>query len=170
MAEGKESGKIHVEKADAEDSGMSGVTRVIEKWKRRRRGNRFGRKWAKGDRDDEKEMKNRREDAVEYDDAGIESRPYNESFARVSAAAFLAQLNRRWRKCGCQDGDFGGGYECDDSDLPAGKRKNSDEVCAGSGGEGVQVTVKDTGVGIEKWRRLVDESMFTTRLSWSGRG
>ena len=38
---------------------------------------------------------------------------------------------------GCQDGDFGGGYECDDSRIPAGKRENSDEVCAGSGGEGV---------------------------------
>ena len=39
-----------------------------------------------------------------------ESRPCNESFARVSAAAFLA---------------------------PAGKRENSDEMCAGSGGESV---------------------------------
>lgn len=68
----------------------------------------------------------------------FESRPCNESFARVSAAAFLAQLNPTGGGSGgCQDGDFGGGYECDDSRIPAGKRENSDEVCAGSGGEGV---------------------------------
>ncbi len=50
---------------------MSGVTRVIEV-KRRRRGSRF---WTgsgqKGEWDDARKDENRREDAVEYDDAGI---------------------------------------------------------------------------------------------------
>ena len=65
----------------------------------------------------------------------FESRPCNESFARVSAAAFLAQLN------------------------PTVEEKV------------FQVTVKDTGVGIENVEKAM-EPMFTTcpELERSGMG
>lgn len=68
----------------------------------------------------------------------FESRPCNESFARVSAAAFLAQLNPTVEevadvKTAISEAVTNAmihGYRQE-------KRENSDEVCAGSGGEGV---------------------------------
>ena len=75
----------------------------------------------------------------------FESRPCNESFARVSAAAFLAQLNPTVEEV---------------ADV---KTDLEEKV--------FQVTVKDTGVGIENVEKAM-EPMFTTcpELERSGMG
>ena len=78
----------------------------------------------------------------------FESRPCNESFARVSAAAFLAQLN------------------------PTVEEGKIQMKCVLDLEEKVfQVTVKDTGVGIENVEKAM-EPMFTTcpELERSGMG
>ena len=80
----------------------------------------------------------------------FESRPCNESFARVSAAAFLAQLIHGYRQ----------------------EKGKIQMKCVLDLEEKVfQVTVKDTGVGIENVEKAM-EPMFTTcpELERSGMG
>ena len=99
----------------------------------------------------------------------FESRPCNESFARVSAAAFLAQLNPTVEEVADVK------TEAVTNAMIHGYRQEKGKIqmkCVLDLEEKVfQVTVKDTGVGIENVEKAM-EPMFTTcpELERSGMG
>ena len=88
----------------------------------------------------------------------FESRPCNESFARVSAAAFLAQLNPTVE-------------EVADVKTAISEAVTNAMIHGYLEEKVFQVTVKDTGVGIENVEKAM-EPMFTTcpELERSGMG
>ena len=102
----------------------------------------------------------------------FESRPCNESFARVSAAAFLAQLNPTVEEVADVKTAIS---EAVTHAMIHGYRQEKGKIqmkCVLDLEEKVfQVTVKDTGVGIENVEKAM-EPMFTTRpdLERSGMG
>ena len=102
----------------------------------------------------------------------FESRPCNESFARVSAAAFLAQLNPTVEEVADVKTAIS---EAVTNAMIHGYRQEKGKIqmkCVLDLEEKVfQVTVKDTGVGIENVEKAM-EPMFTTcpELERSGMG
>ena len=100
----------------------------------------------------------------------FESRPCNESFARVSAAAFLAQLNPTVEEVADVKTAIS---EAVTNAMIHGYRQEKGKIqmkCVLDLEEKVfQVTVKDTGVGIENVRRRWSRCLRPAR-SWSGRG
>ena len=102
----------------------------------------------------------------------FESRPCNESFARVSAAAFLAQLNPTVEEVADVKTAIS---EAVRNAMIHGYRQEKGKIqmkCVLDLEEKVfQVTVKDTGVGIENVEKAM-EPMFTTcpELERSGMG
>ena len=92
----------------------------------------------------------------------FESRPCNESFARVSAAAFLAQLNPTVEEVADVKTAIS---EAVTNAMIHGYRQEKGKIqmkCVLDLEEKVfQVTVKDTGVGIENVEKAM-EPMFTT--------
>ena len=102
----------------------------------------------------------------------FESRPCNESFARVSAAAFLAQLNPTVEEVADVKTAIS---EAVTNAMIHGYRQEKGKIqmkCVLDLEEKVfQVTVKDTGVGIENVEKAM-EPLFTTKpdLERSGLG
>ena len=102
----------------------------------------------------------------------FESRPCNESFARVSAAAFLAQLNPTVEEVADVKTAIS---EAVTNAMIHGYQKKTGKIrmkCVLDLEEKeFQVTVKDTGVGIENVEKAM-EPMFTTcpELERSGMG